>query len=85
MIKQAALHSGGAFFVSKRQERIGDVDVVDVTKTKPLIVFRKNVRGEQHLHFPVDSHVTGIHVSLSTSVHSAVLTSPEGEGCCFFF
>lgn len=79
VLKQAALHSGGAFFVSKRQEHIQDVDAIDTIKTKPLIAFRKNVRGPQHLHFPVDSHVTGIHVTLSASVSSAMLTSPEGE------
>lgn len=75
-MKQAALHSGGAFFVSKQYERVRNINATDAN---PLIAFRKNIHGQQHIHFPVDSHVTAIHITLSLSVRSAIVTSPEGE------
>lgn len=78
VIKEAALHSGGAFFVSKRQERNNYVETV-TTNAKPLIAFWKNIRGVQRLRFPVDSHINGIHVTISASVFSAAVTSPEGN------
>lgn len=77
VLKEAALHSGGAFFTSNTANAIKTKDYI---REAPIIAFRKNLYGQHHLRFPLDSHVTGLHITLSASVQSAQLTTPEGEG-----
>lgn len=73
ILMEAATLSGGGFFNSGRGAKIKTAAVV-----QPVVLFRKHASGKQKFSFPLNAGVSKVHVSLSTPISSAVLTSPNG-------
>ncbi|RZC40593.1 uncharacterized protein BDFB_000657, partial [Asbolus verrucosus] len=83
LLKELAIYSDGAFLTNSQRnlsevyferflENIGEFASVST------ILSRKNLHGEYNLNFPIDSDVTGIHISITPKITNGILTTPKG-------
>ncbi|KAJ3623015.1 hypothetical protein MTP99_019275 [Tenebrio molitor] len=82
LLKQLALRSHGLFLRSDRslsevyyEEFLENIGTFGSAST---ILSRKNLKGEHDLVFPIDSDVTGVHISITPNITRGILTTPKG-------
>ncbi|XP_044256195.1 uncharacterized protein LOC123006088 isoform X2 [Tribolium madens] len=82
-LEELAVRSRGGFWIQPDRDLSSEyyeefLENINAFTSVVMILSRRNLRGENNLVFPIDSDVTGVHISIAPEVTTGLLTTPGG-------
>ncbi|XP_015835407.1 uncharacterized protein LOC103314874 [Tribolium castaneum] len=82
-LEELAERSRGGFWIQPDRDLSSEyfeefLENIGAFTSVSMILSRRKLRGENNLMFPIDSDVTGIHISIAPGVTTGLLTTPGG-------